>query len=39
MVSPPLVTSNGELDEIADRLEKTFLQAEAELATYGRSEI
>ncbi|CAM9950236.1 unnamed protein product [Chrysoparadoxa australica] len=32
MVSPPLVTSDGELDEIADRLEKTFVQAEAALS-------
>jgi len=37
MVSPPLVTTDGELGEIADRLEKTFLQAEAELSTLRRS--
>lgn len=37
MVSPPLIASEGEIDEIADRLEKTFREAEAELATVRRS--
>ena len=32
MVSPPLVTSDSELDEISDRLEKSFAQAEAEFS-------
>lgn len=36
MVSPPLVTTDGELDEISDRLEKTFEQAEAELSPLRR---
>ncbi len=36
MISPPLVTSDGELDEICDRLEKTFTQAEAELSALRR---
>ena len=32
MVSPPLVTSDSELDELTDRLEKSFAQAEAEFS-------
>jgi adenosylmethionine-8-amino-7-oxononanoate aminotransferase len=36
MVSPPLVTSDAELDEISDRLEKSFSQAEAELSSLRR---
>lgn len=37
MVSPPLVTTDGELDEICDRLEKTFAQAEGELSSLRRA--
>ncbi|WP_281684073.1 aspartate aminotransferase family protein [Thalassobaculum salexigens] len=33
MVSPPLVTSDRELDEITDRLEKSLSQAEAEFSS------
>ena len=33
MVSPPLVTSDRELDEITERLEKSFAQAEAEFSS------
>jgi adenosylmethionine-8-amino-7-oxononanoate aminotransferase len=37
MVSPPLVTTDGEINEIAERLEKTFAQAEAELSPLRRA--
>lgn len=30
MVSPPLITTDGELDELSERLEKTFAQAQEE---------
>lgn len=37
MVSPPLVTTDAEMTEIAERLEKTFAQAEAEISSLKRA--